>query len=686
MANEEGGYNYLAKLPIFNSKAEIPSPIGFMIIELNPKSNEQANVYPELIIEDKFREPEEFLDYSYAVYNNNFLESSKGTYAYNSQQDSSIAQNAKPYKYIHKNDFSHLIYVPESDMESNTKIIMVSYNSNNVMKLLSLLSYLFVFAFGIMFIIIGINSVFKGGDNELHIRDLVYSSLRKRINFAMLVTIFISFLVIGAVTVNYFYNRAADYHRQRLDEKQKEILASMHDMRKRNFADNEEKTSNIPLGEGDDINEIVKTLSKIHSIDINIFGDNGKLLSCSQPLIFDNHLVSEQMHPAAYYELSKMHRSQYVQYEKIGDLSYLAAYMPIHNELKTTVLGYLNLPYFEQEKEVRSEISTFLVTLINLYMLLWLGGGIIAVFVSNSITNPLRMISNRLKDVQLGRKNELLEWPDKDEIGELVIQYNKTIVALDQSAKLLAESERKHAWQQMARQVAHEIKNPLTPMKLSVQYLQRAINNNHPNVQDLTERVARTLIEQIDTLSRIASEFSNFAQMPKPINDVHDFKAIIDNAVNLYKDTDDDEVSIYALLPKEECFVFADKDQLLRVFNNLIKNAIQAIPDDRDGIIMVKMTQADGLVKVEINDNGSGIDEEKREKVFVPNFTTKNSGMGLGLAMSRQIVETAKGKIWFESVVNEGTSFFVELPTIEPEDESDDDDLYVSSSSSSSIF
>ncbi|MGB1206134.1 MAG: ATP-binding protein [Chitinophagales bacterium] len=683
MANNEGGYNYLAKLPIFNPKAEIPSPIGFMVIELNPKSNEQANVYPELIIEDKFREPEEFLDYSYAVYNNNLLESSKGSYAYNSQQDSSIAKNAKPYKYIRKNDFSHLIYVPESDMERNTKIIMVSYNSNNVMKLLSLISYLFVFAFGFLFIIIGINSIFKSSDDKLDIRDLIYSSLRKRINFAMLVTIFISFLVIGAVTVNYFYNRAADYHRKRLDEKQKEILASINDMRSRKRAENEEKVINKKLVEGDEIDEIVKTLSKIHSIDINLFNPNGDLLTCSQPLIFENHLVSKQMHPAAYFELSKLHRSQYVQYEKIGDLTYLAAYMPIHNELKTKVLGYLNLPYFEQEKEVRSEISTFLVALINLYMLLWLGAGLIAVFVSNSITNPLRMISNRLKEVELGGQNELLEWPDKDEIGELVEQYNKTIIALDESAKLLAESERKSAWQQMARQVAHEIKNPLTPMKLSVQYLQRAINNNHPNVQALTERVARTLIEQIDTLSRIASEFSNFAQMPKPVNDVHDFKAIIDNAVNLYKDTDDDEVSIYALLPKEECFVFADKDQLLRVFNNLIKNAIQAIPDDRDGVIMVKMTQENNLVKVEVNDNGSGIDEEKREKVFVPNFTTKNSGMGLGLAMSRQIVGAAKGKIWFETVVDEGTSFFVELPTIEPEAS---DDLYVASSSSSSIF
>lgn len=203
-------------------------------------------------------------------------------------------------------------------------------------------------------------------------------------------------------------------------------------------------------------------------------------------------------------------------------------------------------------------------------------------------------------------------------------------------------------------------------MKLSIQHLQRAIKDNRPNVGALMDRVSRTLVEQIDTLSRIATEFSSFAQMPTPINELMNINEVIENTVNLYEDTAN--VRLFKLMPEELCYVNADKDQLIRVFNNLVKNAIQAIPDEKQGIIVVNVKKTKNSVVIGVADNGCGIDAEKKEKVFVPNFTTKSSGMGLGLAMSKNIVEAAKGRIWFESKVDEGTTFYVKLPLEETEE------------------
>jgi len=215
----------------------------------------------------------------------------------------------------------------------------------------------------------------------------------------------------------------------------------------------------------------------------------------------------------------------------------------------------------------------------------------------------------------------------------------------------------------MAKQVAHEIKNPLTPMRLSIQHLQRALQTNAPNLKDLTQKVAATLLEQIDNLSHIASEFSTFAIMPKAVNEHLVLNDILENVTRLFKENEQAEIDLQT--PREQIEVFADKNQLLRVFNNLIKNALQAIPSDKEGKVEISLERYDHRAVVKVRDNGMGIPDDQREKVFVPNFTTKSSGMGIGLAMSKNIVESAGGYIWFETALNRGTTFFVEFPVAE---------------------
>lgn len=232
---------------------------------------------------------------------------------------------------------------------------------------------------------------------------------------------------------------------------------------------------------------------------------------------------------------------------------------------------------------------------------------------------------------------------------------------LEVSAVRLAKSEREGAWREMARQVAHEIKNPLTPMKLSIQYLQRAIAGDSPNVKELSRKVAGTLVEQIEHLSNIASDFSAFARIGEPNNEEFLLNEVLYSLTSLYQGHEDCEVTY--VQPTHDFYVFADKTQMNRLFTNLLLNAIQAIPDDRKGQIVVRLQMtSDSHVIVSVSDNGEGISTEIQSRIFVPNFTTKSSGTGLGLAMCKNIAEQARGEIWFETKLNEGTTFYVKLP------------------------
>lgn len=393
-------------------------------------------------------------------------------------------------------------------------------------------------------------------------------------------------------------------------------------------------------------------------MDINIYDLNGILINTSQPDIFEKGLLSDIINPLAYKELEVGKRSQVLQTENIGALQYLAVYVPLRN-INGELVAYLNLPYFAREKELQGEISSFLVALVNVYVLLLIAAGSLAYLLSNSITYPLSAIGEKIKQTQLGRKNEPIEWKNNDEIGKLVQEYNKMIGELEQSADLLARSERESAWREMAKQIAHEIKNPLTPMKLSIQHLQRAMADGRPNVDVLAQRVMATMIEQIDSLSHIASEFSSFAKMPTAQNEVFDLTEVVASVADLFRE--EQNVSIVHERA-EPVWVYADKNQLLRVFNNLVKNAVQAIPDGKHGTVTIGVERENHYATVWVKDNGIGITEEQRSKVFVPNFTTKSSGTGLGLAMSKQIVENAGGEVWFDSEPEMGTTFFVKLP------------------------
>jgi nitrogen fixation/metabolism regulation signal transduction histidine kinase len=352
--------------------------------------------------------------------------------------------------------------------------------------------------------------------------------------------------------------------------------------------------------------------------------------------------------------------------EWVGNFEYLSGYTVFRNR-SGEVLGYLNLPYFLRQKDLKEELSSSLLALINIYSLLIVASMLISLLIANQLTGPLSLLQQKLGKIRLGRKNETIEYRGNDEVASLVNEYNRMVQELEASAQLLAVSERENAWKEMARQVAHEVKNPLTPMKLNVQYLLKAWEDGRPDFPERIQRFKEAMLEQIETLSAIASEFSSFAKMPEISLQPLDLSQALKSVLDFYSNNEEEVKLIWNPESLNNAIVLADGDQLLRVFNNLFRNAIQAIPEGRMGEVHVQLLRLGPNAVVEVRDNGMGIPEQNRERIFTPNFTTKGSGMGLGLAMAKTIIESMHGEIYFQTETGLGTSFFLRLPLLESE-------------------
>ncbi len=622
-----------------------------LLLEFDRVIGREKKVYTEIFINDDYQKFKGLEDYEYAIYRNNELVIQEGSSYADRIEDLSKMPKKGSYSFVLKGNYSHLIFHAD-----NENIAMLKKELPHFWpKFRSLFSYLFTIMVVVLSILILINTMFQALPSGLGSIYNLLPSLKNKIQVSVIAIIILSFLVIGVVTIVFFEQKNDDYHAGRLGRKAKSITSDVA---------MEIEQMNISTNSLDKFKEIITPISNIHRMDISVYTIDGRLLASSGNDIFTKGLVSSLINPKAYHALSIERSDKIVmeqeKRESIGLLEYEAQYEPL-KDINKRVIAYLGMPYYSQQSKIQDDTSDFIGTLLNYYVVLLLFAGAIAIGVANSITRPITQMGEKLKQVKLGKRNEPLEWTSKDELGELIGEYNRMIKKLDDSAQLLAQSERESAWREMAKQVAHEIKNPLTPMKLSIQYLQHAYDANPQNMDSMLKRVSHTLIEQIDNLSYIATEFSNFAKMPRAENEQFAVNYLVQSVYDLFSERDDIDMNIS--LEKEELMVFADKNQLMRVFNNLINNAIQAIPEERKGKISVILRKReDNIVQLEVKDNGCGISEDMEEFIFVPHITTKSSGTGLGLAISKSIIEALDGSIYFKSTHNIGTSFFVELP------------------------
>lgn len=466
----------------------------------------------------------------------------------------------------------------------------------------------------------------------------------------MILLVLLASILIAVVTVYQYNEEAQDYHKKRLERKEENIKEHLnYVLRETTY---EVKTERIPLIFKEKIYEI----AAIHKLQLNLYDLEGGLLKSSQaslkPDSSDVCLDAEILNT-----LANTSERRFVEKREENGETYLSSYTYITDQ-KYKPLAILNLPYLEKDEFFNKELFEFLKRLAYAYVFMLLFAIALAYFSSKYITRTLKTISDKINETRLDKSNQKIEiHTTTEEISTLVDSYNSMIDELQESAVKLATSEREQAWREMAKQVAHEIKNPLTPMRLSVQSFQRKFDPNDPNIHQKVEEYTNTLIQQIDMMSSIASAFSNFAKMPAQKNEMLNVVEIVDLALDIFS-----EKYITFNASKKEIIAKFDRTQLIRVVTNLVKNGIQAIPEGVEPKIIVDVSEKDNNVILAIKDNGVGISEENRNKVFEPKFTTKSSGMGLGLAMVKNIVNTYNGSITFTSDKNNGTTFTVTFP------------------------
>ncbi|KAB5491036.1 MULTISPECIES: sensor histidine kinase [Flagellimonas] len=466
----------------------------------------------------------------------------------------------------------------------------------------------------------------------------------------MIMLVVIASILIVAVTIYQYREEGKDYHNDRLERKEEQVLQSIsYALKETTYPVTAENLGHIFRDE-------IYKIADVQNVNFNIYDLEGNLIKSSRPS-FEEDSIASCLDAKILNYLRDSGNKRYVEEKRAAGDNYQATYSYI-NDPKFKPIGIMSLPYFEDNTFNNKELREFLFRLGGVYLLMLISAIVLAYFISKYITRSLETISDKMYRTNLTRRNEkiYLDSPG-EEIGKLVDSYNRMIDELEESAVKLARSEREQAWREMAKQVAHEIKNPLTPLRLTVQSFERKFDPNDPDIQKKVKEFSKTLVQQIDTMSNIATAFSSFADMPAQQNETLNVVNIVKLALEIFN-----EDFIHFIADEEEIIAKLDRTQLIRVITNLVKNAIQAVPEVESPRILVTVATEGQYVKISVADNGVGIPDDLRYRVFEPKFTTKSSGTGLGLGMVKNIVENYKGTITFTSKEGKGTVFTIKFP------------------------
>lgn len=636
----EGRFNYIGKVPLYNADTLLAT----VVLSMQSKPFDVRVGFPELLYSENVSQNKTLGDYSFAFYRNDTLVNRSGPFAYATYFGAKPALKERDANsFFNHSGYSHLMHTI-----SKESFLIISLPEKGTYVFTTSFSYLFAL-YGLLFVLgYGFRTYARGGWRWRF-------GIGQRIRISMVSVVVLTMFVTGSATVWYIYNT---YQSDGGPETESRIKTLMSALR----GEISSRYGGAPLAAGDELNFSLAGLAKALDTDFNLYDLNGKLLYSTQRQLYDQQIIAPLMNRGALNKMLFDNASFFSQRERIGGFTYISSYEPVR-EQGGALKGFVNLSYFSQQADLEKRVSGFLVAVLNLYVLLFVLVSFVTVFLSARITQPLEILREKLSGITFGKNNEKLFWPIDDEIGALVTEYNRKATELTTAAEQLARSERESAWREMARQVAHEIKNPLTPMKLGLQHLHRAWKENHPDREQILDRMTKVLIEQIDALSRIATEFSGFAQMPAANNSRFSLDDVLLSVVDLYSEHEHVKV-VFDPEAEGDFIVEADKEQIMRVFSNLVKNAVQAVSDNGTGLVRVGIKQYDHRVTAWVSDNGVGISDELKSRIFTPNFTTKSGGTGLGLAICQQIISQAGGRIWFESEENMGTVFHVELPGV----------------------
>ncbi|RJE70570.1 HAMP domain-containing sensor histidine kinase [Reichenbachiella sp. MSK19-1] len=599
---------------------------GYVEIELRLKKFSSRRVLPQLLLDRRIKSSS---SYSHALLSENNLIYVSGSYPYESDFDTTWLDKQNIYDQgLEREGFLHLAAVV------GDKVTIVSSPLYLTRDIVSNFSFLFVLLLIVTCLIGVIRYLIIGRNTNL--------------NFSTKILIFTggSFVIPLLLVAVAVLTSTENSYRKEIDKtnlKRTLLLAeNVNDI----FMEFEVQSSNR-----EDLENSVAELANNASMDINVYDTKGKLIASSTPEIFESGIISEYMNSSAFHALSNDKKEQMVADEQIGSFLYKTIYVSINSPEDGSVFGYLAAPYFGSKLHLEHQQLIVFSNIIIIFTFVFMLSIGIAYYVISRLTRPITIIADRLHDTGFVQTNQPIDWESDDEIGELVHEYNNMLGKLEATKEELARNEKEAAWREMAKQVAHEIKNPLTPMKLTIQHMQRIMGDDRKDKKSLD-----ILLSQIDMLDEIVTSFSHFAKMPTPLKEPFDIGQVLEKSVDLHVDK-----KIELSLEPGEHIVQGDIKLFGRIFNNLILNAFQAMKREELPSLQVTLARKGSLILITFSDHGDGIPEDIKEKVFVPNFSTKESGSGIGLAVAKRGIEHAGGAIWFESAVGQGTTFFIQM-------------------------
>ena len=622
--------NYLSVLtPIVTDTAKPRT----LYLEFSKPVIPQGFGMPKLLYDDQGNL---LMNSSVACYRDSLLIYKYGSYTYPNYL-SDYQHPVNEFSYGRK--MKHYVY-----QANDGKVLSISYERRGWREMTSpfvVFFFLLLFLYLLIYFVCG-----------MHHGKGLPATLSRRFQMVVLVVLSVSFLVVGPVSV--FYLRSL--YTQKINETNFERTRTL----------SLDITSEVDFsflkepGFKTALDEVLRHYSETFFTDINVYGVDGKLLATTCPEITELQIQSSLMNAEAFHNMQGEKLLYYIHEETLGKAVYQSSYTSIQDNTGKT-LAYLNIPYFTSQSDLHSEIMHYVLTYINIVLLIIFIFLPLVLIITRRMTDPLVRLQDKMRQVDINKTNEQLEWKSNDEIGALINQYNQLVVELEKSAAELKRTATESAWRGVARQVAHEIKNSLTPMRLSVQMLQRAEEQHDGEMDEYVQRTTRTLLEQIDALSDIASSFSSYAKLPENHPQPLDLAELVGNVVNLY-DNFDNISFIYEVDPSVDYTFNGDKTNLNSAIGNVIKNATQAIGEKPNGKIDVSLKAMEKTFVIKVKDNGKGIKEEDKKMIFLPNFTTKSGGSGVGLSLTFNIIHSAGGTISFDSQVGKGTEFVISLP------------------------
>ncbi|CAN5386627.1 HAMP domain-containing sensor histidine kinase [soil metagenome] len=625
---------YHVIIPVYHQRL-----VGEIHLDLSLKRVIPQNVYPELLVDNRFNQIYRHRNFSYAVFTKSELTSSFGSFNY--ERDFDVKRIASHDLYnsgITEGNYFH-IGIEESD----GSVAIVSAETYSWFYFITNFSFWFVIGLALLFAGQGV----IGGYSFISGENVNYTT---RIQLFIFLAFLLPVLAVSITTLTLIGRSNEEAIKKDYLERSGTISQRVAGL-----------ISSDSLTDDNEANleRWIKENAATSKIDISVYSPEGKLMATSQPALFENQLISPLLERQAWKKIVLEREIQAVTNEHIGKLNYSCAYSSVLSPAGK-LEAIVGLPFFESATFLQRSQSLIVSNILIVFVVVFILFSLLSFWASSSLTFPIRFITKTLGQTTLTGQNKPLKWNSKDEIGTLVKEYNRMVENLEESKRALAQSEKENAWREMAKQVAHEIKNPLTPMKLTLQQMEQALKSGNMPLEK-SQKSVDVLLKQVEILNEIAASFSTFANMPAPSPRRVDLNSILQVAVNLFAA---ETLGIVTYMPAQSnVAVMVDSTSFSRAVSNIIINAIQSGKEgQREVSVTVSALATKTLVTISISDNGAGMTPEVKDKIFQPQFTTKQSGSGLGLIMTRQIITQASGTISFESTLGEGTTFFIELP------------------------